>query len=254
MFLFTFAFTWNILMGYKKQKHRLPSFAHSGILLVDKPKGWTSHDVVNLVKCRFNAKVGHCGTLDPAASGLLVLLIGKATKLSNKLSASDKVYEGTILFGVETDSQDMEGNVIAEKDTSLLTSEMIENTFASFSGEQKQIPPMFSAVKINGKKLYDLARAGKVVEREARDITIYEVEVNDINIPKADFRVKCSKGTFIRTLCSDIGQKLQCGAVLFDLKRTQSGEFSLNDANIVDDIKEWTQDELMHALAGNVEF
>ena len=241
-------------MRYKKQKHRLPSFEHSGILLVNKPKGWTSHDVVNLVKCRFNAKVGHCGTLDPAAAGLLVLLIGKATKLSNKLSASDKVYEGTILFGIETDSQDMEGNVIAEKDTSSLQIDAVREAFASFQGEQKQIPPMYSAVKINGKKLYDLAREGKVVEREPRDINIYEIELSDINLPKADFRVKCSKGTFIRTLCSDIGAKLQSCAVLFDLKRTQSGEFSLDKAFEVDDIKEWSQDELRHALLGNVDF
>ena len=241
-------------MRYKKQKHRLPSFEHSGILLVNKPKGWTSHDVVNLIKCRFNAKVGHCGTLDPAASGLLVLLIGKATKLSNKLSASDKVYEGTILFGVATDSQDMEGNVIEEKDTSSLTIDSVRDAFASFQGEQQQIPPMYSAVKVNGKKLYDLAREGKVIEREPRKINIYEIEITSIALPKVDFRVKCSKGTFIRTLCNDIGIKLHFCAVLFNLKRIQSGEFSLDKAFEVDDIKEWSQDELRHALHGNIDF
>jgi tRNA pseudouridine55 synthase len=232
----------------RSRKHRLPPFEHSGILLVDKPKGWTSHDVVNLVKCRFNVKVGHCGTLDPAASGLLVLVLGKATKLSSDLSGFDKVYEGTVLFGLETDSQDMDGEVIAEKDTSSLTQEDVLEVFNSFLGEQEQIPPMYSAVKKDGKKLYELAREGKVIEREPRRINISLLEVLKFYLPKADFRVKCSKGTFIRTLCSDIGKKLNTGAVLFDLRRTASGEFDIEDAFSVEEIKTWTQDDLFEAV------
>jgi len=237
-----------------QRKHRLPPFEYSGILLVDKPKDWTSHDVVNLVKCRFNVKVGHCGTLDPAATGLLVLVLGKATKLSGELSSSEKVYEGTLLLGTETDSQDMEGNVISEKDYSFVTEDKLKEVFKTFVGEQKQIPPMFSAVKQNGKKLYDLAREGKTVKREARSINIISLEQSKIHLPKADFVVKCSKGTFVRTLCSDIGNKLGCGAVLFNLRRTESGEFSIENACSVDMIKEWTQEDLLNAVKKHTQF
>jgi len=236
-------------MGRRRENHHLPPFEHSGILLVDKPKTWTSHDVVNFVRRRFNVKkVGHCGTLDPAATGLLVLLLGKATKSSQTLSRSDKAYAGTMLFGVETDSQDMDGEVTAEKDASFVTEEMVEKAFADFTGEIEQIPPMVSAVKKNGKKLYELARKGETVEREPRKITIHRFEATKFHLPKVDFDVECSKGAYIRTLAADIGGKLGCGGVLFSLARTASGEFKLENARSVEDIRDWTQDDLLQAL------
>ena len=239
----------------RQEKHKLPPFEHSGILLVDKPKDWTSHDVVNLIRHRFNVnKVGHCGTLDPSATGLLVLVLGKATKQSETLSKSDKTYEGTILFGIETDSQDMEGQVIAERDPSSLTEDAVRREFAKFAGEQEQIPPMFSAVKKDGKRLYDLAREGKHVEREPRRITIHSIEITKIELPKANFIVDCTKGTYVRTLCHDIGRNLGCGGVLFNLRRTRSGDFSIAKAHQIEDIKEWDQDKLMRSLAGFEEF
>jgi len=237
-------------MGRKRnEKHHLPPFPHSGILLVDKPKTWTSHDVVNFVRRRFNVKkVGHCGTLDPAATGLLVLVLGKATKSSQTLSRSDKAYAGTMLFGIETDSQDMDGNVVAEKDASFLTSEMVEGLFAKFVGEIEQVPPMVSAVKKDGKKLYELARKGETVEREPRKITVHKLVATKLHLPKVDFEVECSKGAYIRTLAYDIGNALGCGGVLFDLARTASGEFKLQDAHDVETMKSWTQDDLLRAL------
>lgn len=239
----------------RQSKHRLPPFEHSGILLVDKPKEWTSHDVVNLIRNRFNVKkVGHCGTLDPSATGLLVIVLGKCTKQSEGLSKSDKTYEGTILLGVETDSQDMEGEVLAEKETSALTEESVRAEFAKFAGEQDQIPPMYSAVKKDGKKLYDLAREGKVIEREPRKITINSIEVTNIKLPKAEFIVDCSKGTYVRTLCHDIGQNLGCGGTLFNLRRTRSGDFSIDNAHQIEDIKEWDQETLTKSFVGYQEF
>ncbi len=235
--------------GRREQKHHLPPFPHSGILLVDKPKGWTSHDVVNFVRRRFNVKkVGHCGTLDPAATGLLVLVLGKATKASQPLSQCDKSYAGTILFGVETDSQDMDGEVVAEKDASYLTPEMVAEAFDAFTGDIEQIPPMVSAVKKNGKKLYELARKGEVVEREPRNIHIYKLTPTKFHLPKVDFEVTCSKGAYIRTLATDIGAKLGCGGVLFSLARTASGDFKLEDAHSVDTMRKWTQDDLVRSL------
>ena len=243
------------MAGRRNRKHRLPLFPHSGILLVDKPTDWTSHDVVNFVRNRFNVKkVGHCGTLDPAATGLLVLLLGKMTKKSQELSQSDKTYTGTILFGKETDSQDMEGEIIAEHDTSALTEEVIREEFAKFAGEQMQIPPMVSAVKKDGKKLYELAREGKVIEREPRPVTIYSITVDNINIPYADFEVSCSKGTYVRTLCHDIGKNLGCGGALYKLRRTLSGEFTVEDAHNIEEMKNWTQDDLLRGLYGYEEY
>ena len=235
--------------GRRNDKHHLPPFEHNGILLVDKDPEWTSHDVVNLVRRRFNVKkVGHAGTLDPAATGLLVLLLGKATKSSQTFSQSDKTYSGEILFGIETDSQDLDGEVVAEKDASLLTEEMVSETLASFTGPQLQTPPMVSAVKVGGKKLYELAREGKIVERDPREIMIHSLEILDFNLPVVSFEVACSKGTYVRTLCADIGGKLGCGAALKSLRRTKSGDFSVENAHRLDDIKTWTQDDLLNAL------
>ncbi|MFA6568165.1 MAG: tRNA pseudouridine(55) synthase TruB [Victivallales bacterium] len=225
------------------------TFPHSGIVLVDKPKDWTSHDVVNFVRRRFSvAKVGHCGTLDPAATGLLVIVLGHATKMSQQLSGSDKTYEATILFGKETDSQDMDGQVISEKDCSFLTEETVRSEFAKFAGEMEQIPPMVSAVKIDGKRLYELARAGKEVEREPKKITIHSLDIKKVYLPYADFVLKCTKGTYVRTICSDMGRNLGCGAVLFSLRRTVCGEFNVEKAVTVETMKTWEQDDLYRAI------
>jgi len=232
-------------MRYNPKKHHLPQFKTDAVLLVDKPKGWTSFDVVNMVRNRFNIpKVGHCGTLDPAASGLMVLMLGKFTKLSQKFSGEDKVYQSDVLLGTETDSQDMDGEITAENDYSQVTEEQIRDVIASFIGIQEQIPPMFSAKKQNGQRLYKLARQGLEVEREAKEINIESIEIDEINIPHVKFTVKCSKGTYIRTLAADIGKKLGCGAVLFDLRRTFSGKFSLEDAVTVETLKSWEQADL----------
>jgi tRNA pseudouridine55 synthase len=238
-------------MRFNPQKHRLPMFPHSGILLADKPTDWTSHDLVNYVRVRFNVpKVGHCGTLDPAATGLLVLLLGHATKLSQGLSQADKTYAGTIRFGIETDSQDMAGEILAEHDWSALTPEVVRAEFGRFLGEQEQIPPMVSAKKQDGKRLYELARQGQTVVREPKPIVIHEVEVGEIRLPDADFTVRCSKGTYIRTLCFDIGRNLGCGAVLLALRRLASGDFQIRDAVTPDAMRDWTQDDLYRALQG----
>ncbi len=226
-------------------RHRLPIFDRSGVLLVDKPAEWTSHDVVAFVRSRFNVpKVGHCGTLDPAATGLLVVVLGKFTKLSQKFSGEDKVYEGTILLGKETDSQDMDGTVLRESDPSFVTEQMLRNTFAEFVGDIEQIPPMVSAVKKDGERLYELARKGREIEREAKPITIHSITLDKIALPYADFTVSCSKGTYVRTLCADVGARLGCGACLYRLNRLKSGEFDLANAVTVETLKTWTQDDL----------
>ena len=226
-------------------RHRLPIFDRSGVLLVDKPAEWTSHDVVAFVRSRFNVpKVGHCGTLDPAATGLLVVVLGKFTKLSQKFSGEDKVYEGTILLGKETDSQDMDGTVLRESDPSFVTEQMLRDTFAEFVGDIEQIPPMVSAVKKDGERLYELARKGREIEREAKPITIHSITLDKIALPYADFTVSCSKGTYVRTLCADVGARLGCGACLYRLNRLKSGEFDLANAVTVETLKTWTQDDL----------
>jgi tRNA pseudouridine55 synthase len=217
----------------------------SGILLVDKPSEWTSHDVVGCIRRRFKVKkVGHCGTLDPAATGLLVIVLGKATKLSQRLSTQDKVYTGTMLLGVETDSQDADGEVTATHDASGVTPEELRRVAAKFEGEIEQIPPMVSAVKVNGQPLYKLARKGQVIEREPRPATIHKLEFKEINLPEATLEVHCSKGTYIRTLCADIGHELGCGAHLKSLRRLRSGRFSVENAHTIDTIKTWEREQL----------
>lgn len=231
---------------YNPDKHHLDVFKQDGVLLVDKPSGWTSFDVVNFVRSRFNIpKVGHCGTLDPAATGLLVLMLGKFTRLSDRFSAEDKTYEATMLLGTETDSQDMEGNVTGEKDCSDLTEAQVKDAVNAFTGVQMQTPPMVSAVKKDGKRLYELARKGIEVEREPREINIYSIDITRVELPQVDFTVKCSKGTYVRTLCADIGAKLGCGGCLFNLRRTRSGGFSLDDALDIETLKSFEQPELM---------
>ena len=229
-------------MRYDSRKHRLPVCDVSGILLVDKPRDWTSFDVVNFVRARFNVpKVGHCGTLDPAATGLLVLMLGAFTRRSDRFSGDDKTYEGRLQLGTVTDSGDLEGAVVREGDYSGITEERLREVFKEFTGEQWQTPPMVSAVTVGGKKLYELARQGVEVEREPRRIVISRLEMTGFALPYCDFTVDCSKGTYIRTLCTDIGDKLGCGGVLASLRRTRSGRFDVADAVTVDSLKELDQ-------------
>jgi len=236
-------------MRNNPNKHRLPPFEKSGIILVNKPATWTSHDVVGFVRSRFNVpKVGHCGTLDPAATGLLVVVLGKFTKLSQKFSGEDKTYEGRILLGTETDSQDMDGNVVCNGDYSGVTEDILRDAFANFTGDIMQVPPMVSAKKHDGDRLYDLARKGIEVEREPVPVTIHSIQLTNFEPPYADFVVRCSKGTYVRTLCADVGEYLGCGACLYGLNRTQSGEFRIEDAYDVETMKTWEQPELERAV------
>ena len=220
-----------------------------GILLVDKPAGMTSHDIVDLIRRNFGIKkAGHAGTLDPAATGLLVILTGKATKLSSKFMAGDKEYEAVITLGKKTDSGDIEGKVLAEADCAHLTAEKIREVFKGFEGETEQVPPMFSAIQIKGKRLYRLARKGEEVPREPRKIHIKELTINKIELPCVHFTVRCSKGTYIRKLCDDIGDKLGCGSYLSGLRRTASGEFILKDSIDIEGLKSISRSGLEERL------
>ena len=240
-------------MRYNPKRHRLPVCNAFGILLVDKPADWTSFDVVNCVRGRFNfPKVGHCGTLDPAATGLLVLTVGKFTSYSNRFAGDDKTYEATLKLGITTDSYDMEGEITSECDASAVEDAQVAEVIGGFKGPQKQLPPMVSAVKVGGKKLYELARKGIEIEREYRDIEISKIDITRMANPEYDFTVKCSKGTYIRTLCHDIGQKLGVGGTLKALRRTQSGKFSVADALTIEQIKEMDQQAVSDYLAAQL--
>jgi tRNA pseudouridine55 synthase len=216
-----------------------------GVLLVDKPKVLTSHDVVDRIRRHFGfRKVGHCGTLDPAATGLLIIVLERATKLQANLMSADKTYEGTMLLGVATDSQDADGEVIAEKPVPPLTEAELEQVFAKFRGDIQQVPPMVSAVKHQGTPLYKLARKGKTVEREPRLVHIYDLRLLKLHSPRVDFRVTCTKGTYVRTLCADIGDVLGCGAHLADLRRARSGDFDVKDAHTLDELLKLKREQL----------
>jgi len=232
-------------MGRRRRTDsRRPVFEGDGYVLINKPQEWTSFDVVNFVRSRFNMKkVGHCGTLDPAATGLLVIVFGKFTKLSQMLSGDNKSYDARMLIGTETDSYDLDGEVLAENDYSAVTEEKLRGVIMSYQGEQEQVPPMVSALKKGGKKLCDLARKGIEVEREARPITVHSMIINKIELPYAEYSVCCSKGTYIRSLCHDMGKDLGCGATLAGLHRTQSGVFDVADAVDIDTLKTWEQAE-----------
>jgi len=209
-----------------------------GILIVDKPQGMTSHDVVNLIRRRFNLKkVGHAGTLDPMATGVLVMLLGKCTKSSSRFIGDDKEYEGTMVLGATSDTGDAWGNITASSGKRDFTDEEIRGTFNKFTGELEQVPPMYSAVKFKGKKLYELARKGLSVEVKPRKVFIKGLEVTDMTLPQISFKAVCSKGTYIRQLCADIGKALGCGAYLSSLRRTRSGEFSIDEALSADELK-----------------
>jgi tRNA pseudouridine55 synthase len=209
-----------------------------GVLLVDKAAGMTSHDVVAIVRRRLcTKKVGHCGTLDPLATGLLLIVLGRGTKIQDLLMAEDKEYVGTMQLGVITDSQDADGKVIEERPVPELTREQIEAAFARFHGDFFQMPPMVSAIKKEGVPLYKLARQGKTIEREPRLVHVYAHEIQALRLPEIDFRVVCSKGFYVRTYAYDIGETLGCGAHLKSLRRTKSGRFTLDHAVTVDEIK-----------------
>lgn len=202
-----------------------------GLLMVNKPGGMTSHDVVDFVRRRFGLKkVGHCGTLDPMATGLLMLVLGKATKVQDLLMSEDKEYKGTLKLGAVTDSQDAQGQVLESHPVPAFDEETLRAAFQAFQGDFYQIPPMVSAVKKDGVPLYKLARQGKVVEREPRLVTVYRHSLDRIALPEIDFTLNCSKGFYVRTYCHEIGQKLGCGGHLSALCRTRSGNFSLERA------------------------
>lgn len=233
-----------------------PTEQPNGVLLVDKDPGFTSHNAVALCRRILQTKkVGHCGTLDPMATGMLIVVIGKATKMQDQLMCEDKVYTATMKLGIETNSQDADGEVVAEKPTDGLTEENIRAAFEHFSGEFDQVPPMYSAVKINGVPCYKLARKGKEVERKARHVTVLNYEITRIDLSKAevDFTVHCSKGFYVRTYAHDIGQHLGCGAHLTALRRIRSGHFDISQAIDVPTLKSASREELLSKLLSTEE-
>ncbi len=242
--------------GYPRRPAPPQEFSpFDGVLLVNKTAGPTSHDVVDKIRKKFRfKKVGHGGTLDPQATGLLIILLGKATKLSSHFLGSDKTYEGRVRFGISTDSHDADGNVISEKDCSDLTVEHVEEAMKKFKGDMMQTPPMVSAVKVNGVPLYKSARKGKEVKREPRFVHVYDFHLTKVELPAADFVLKCTKGTYVRTICADLGEELGCGAHLESLNRTQSGDLKLEDATGFDEIMEMSPDQLREKIISIREF
>lgn len=208
-----------------------------GAVLVDKPAGPTSHDVVDAIRRTFQIKkVGHCGTLDPGATGLLVILLGRGTKLSERLMSDDKVYEGLIKFGETTNSFDADGELTGSMPVPLITVEELNEAAAGFIGDQMQLPPMVSAIKKDGVPLYKLARKGIEVERKERLIHIYNFRFTAYEEPLGTFRVACTKGTYVRSLAHDLGQKVGCGAHLAKLRRLAAGKFDVADALPLDQV------------------
>lgn len=217
------------MLGAKKE--------YEGVLLVDKPTDHTSHDVVARLRGKLKMKrIGHAGTLDPSATGLLVMLVGKATKMSQYLMSVEKEYTGTIKLGEVTNTQDADGEVLETRPVPPLTEAEVTASLVAMKGDQYQLPPMFSAIKIDGVPLYKRARAGEEIEREPRFIRIMEFGLTRWESPELDFRVKCSKGTYVRTIAHDVGQKLNCGGHLKSLRRTASGELSVDQALTLDEL------------------
>lgn len=220
-----------------------------GILLVDKPMGCTSHTVVERLRRKLGIRrIGHAGTLDPIATGLLIILVGKATKLSQFLMNLDKDYEGTILFGQSTNTHDREGEIEEEKPIPELDKTQMSGYLKQFIGDQHQIPPMFSAKKVKGLPLYKLARKGKVTERQPRLIRIFAFDLLSLYLPKLDFHISCSKGTYVRTIAHDLGQKIGCGAHLTALKRTAIERFDLAKATPLEAVEAMTEREIQRLL------
>lgn len=225
----------------------------NGILNVYKEPGFTSHDVVAKLRgiCK-QKKIGHTGTLDPEASGVLPVCLGSATKLCDLLTEKDKEYRAVMLLGCETDTQDTTGTVLSEHEVTA-SEEEVRDAVLSFAGPYDQIPPMYSALKVNGQKLCDLARAGKVVERKSRRITIHSIEIEEICLPRVTMKVSCSRGTYIRTLCHDIGQKLGCGGAMEKLVRTRSGRFGLEEAYKLSEIQKLSDEGRLEEILMPVE-
>ena len=221
----------------------------SGVLLVDKAPDMTSHDVVAIARRALNMKqIGHCGTLDPMATGLLMLVIGRATKIQDLLMSEDKEYVGTMTLGAVTSTQDRQGEVLESMPVPALSTAQIHQAFDAFTGEFGQIPPMVSAIKKDGVPLYKLARKGEVIEREPRQVRVTGYQVTRIELPEIDFIVHCSKGFYVRTYAHDIGAKLGCGGHLSALRRTRSGKFTLERAVTVADLKTTPRDVLLKAM------
>ncbi|MEI7799910.1 MAG: tRNA pseudouridine(55) synthase TruB [Opitutaceae bacterium] len=227
----------------------LPPKEIEGVLLVDKPKGLTSHDVVYHLRRKLQIKkIGHAGTLDPMATGVLVMLIGKATRISQYLMSVDKVYEGEATLGIVTDSQDAEGEIMSTQPVPELTEARVREVMKGFLGDQYQTPPMHSAIKIGGVPLYKLARKGEEVEREPRFIRIAAFNLLSFATPKITFDLHCTKGTYVRTVAADLGQKLGCGAHLSALRRTGSGKFTIGQCLPLEQIEALSLPEIQKRL------
>ncbi len=220
-----------------------------GILLVDKPRDHTSHDVVARLRGKLKMKrIGHAGTLDPMATGLLIILVGKATRVSQYLTSLDKEYEGTIELGKVTDTQDADGEMMETRPVPPLTEPELTEAIRGFLGDQYQTPPMYSAIKIDGVPLYKSARKGEEVEREPRFIRVMNWEITRFGVPQFDFRLRCTKGTYVRTLAHDLGQKLGCGAHLAALRRTATDKFNVSQALTIEQIQALTLPEIEKRL------
>tara|TARA_Y100000766_G_C18874701_1_gene590164 strand:- start:703 stop:1413 length:711 start_codon:yes stop_codon:yes gene_type:complete len=216
-----------------------------GILLIDKPAGPTSHDIVDIIRNSYRIKkVGHCGTLDPAATGLLTILLGKATKLSEKLMSDDKVYVGSVKLGETTNTYDAEGQIESHKQVPHLSIDTLQEEANKFLGDQMQIPPMVSAIKINGTPLYKLARKGQKVDRKERFIHLYKFIISEYKPPFAWFKIACTKGTYIRSLAHDFGNSLGCGGHLSGLRRTVSGKFKVSNATTLEELTSLSPSDL----------
>ena len=215
------------------------NFKEGEIILIDKPAGWSSFKVIREIrKVTGVKKVGHAGTLDPMATGLLIVATGKKTKTLDEYQALKKIYTGKITLGKSSPSMDLETGIISEKAFDHISEEQIYKVRDEFLGTIKQIPPMYSAVKYKGKNLYHLARKGKEVEREAREVSVYDFKIKKIDLPNIDFEITCSKGTYIRVIANDFGTRLGCGGLLSSLRRTNIGDYSVEDAFGVDEFTE----------------
>ena len=222
---------------------------YDGVLLIDKAPGMTSHDVVAIVRNRLaTQKVGHCGTLDPFATGLLLIVVGRGTKIQDLLMSEDKEYAGTMKLGEITNTQDRDGEVIETHEIGPLDRAVIEAAFAKFHGDFYQTPPMVSAIKKDGVPLYKLAREGKIIEREPRCVHVYAHEIRGVRLPEIDFRVICSKGFYVRTYAHDIGQELGCGAHLSALRRTKSGRFTVDGAITIEALKTGSKEGIANQI------
>jgi tRNA pseudouridine55 synthase len=222
---------------------------YDGVLLIDKGSGMTSHDVVAIVRSRLETqKVGHCGTLDPFATGLLLVVVGRGTKIQDLLMSEDKEYVGTIKLGQVTDTQDRDGVIIDSHEVGALDKSAIVAAFAKFHGDFYQTPPMVSAIKKEGVPLYKLAREGKVVEREPRFVHVYAHEIREIRPEEIDFRVICSKGFYVRTYAHEIGEELGCGAHLAALRRTKSGRFTVEGALTIAALKTSSKESIVNQI------